>query len=114
MADRFLGAHEHDDELPPFVAAADRHHFHSRRRFGERTVVRQNVGVAGQLARFTDVMYEHILGRGHACNLGQMIDERADELRARRPLPDRAREVGIVARGMPERLLKQQIARIWR
>ena len=96
IPDRFVRAHEHDDELASFVASADRRDVDAGRRVGEGAVVPQDVGVVGQLSRLADVMAEDVLRRRNARSLGQVIDERAHELGPGRPLPDRAGEVGIV------------------
>ena len=85
-------------QLAAFVALADRHDLDARRRRRQRAVVLQDVGVVGQLLRRADVVAEHVLGRRDAGHFGQVIDQRAHELRPGRPFLDRAGEVRIVVR----------------
>ena len=85
-----------DDQLAVLVGLADRFDPDAWRGGGERAVVLQRIGVVGELAGRADVITEHVLGRRHARHLWQVIDERADEVRLRRPLLDELGEVFVL------------------
>src|SRR5581483_621496 len=96
VLDRLVGADKDDDQLAPFVAFADRQDLDARRRGGERAVVLQDVGVISELFGLADVVSQRILWRRNARHLGQVIYERADEVRPRGPLLDEACELRVV------------------
>ena len=96
VLDRLIRADEDDDEVAPFVARADGDHLDARRGGGEGAVVREDVCVVGQFLRFADVVAEDVFRRRHPGPFGQVIHQRAAELRFGGPLPDRAGKVRIV------------------
>ncbi len=86
-----------DDELAVFIGLADGFNLDAAGDGGrQRPVVLQDVGVVSELRGRADVIAEHIPRRGHAVHLRQMVDERADEIRLRRPLLDRPGEVLVL------------------
>ena len=97
VLDVFVRGDPDDDELAVFVGLADGFELdaagHRRR---QRAVVLQDIGVVGELRGGADVIAEHVLRRGHAVHLRQMVDQRADEIRLRRPLLDRLGEVLVL------------------
>ena len=86
----------HDDQLAILVGRPDRLDLDPWCCGRERAVVLQRVGVVGQLGGRADVIAEHILGRWHAVHLGQVIDERADEVGLGRPFLDGLGEVLVL------------------
>ena len=90
VLDVLVRRHPDDDQLASFVRLADRLDLHARRRRRERAVVLQDVGVVGQLRRRADVVAEHVLRRRDPRHHRQVIDQRAAEVRRRRPLLVRA------------------------
>jgi hypothetical protein len=91
-----VGRHPHDDQLAILVGFADRFHCHARRRGRERTVVPEDVGVVGQLARRANVIAENVLRHRYTRDARQVIHERADEIRLRRPLLDGPGEILVL------------------
>src|SRR5690606_15942500 len=66
------------------------------RRGVERPVVLQDVGVVGELRRGADVVPEDVFRHRDAGDLRKVIDQGADEVRLRRPLLHRFREILVL------------------
>ena len=86
-----------DHELTVFVGFADRLNLDpAGNGCRQRAVVLQDVGVVGELRGCADVIPEHVLRGGHAVHLRQVVDQRADEIRLRRPVLHRFGEVLVL------------------
>ena len=100
-------------ELSILVGPSDRLDPHaSRHRGREGLVVLQDVRVVGQFGGGADVVAEHVLRSRHAADLRQVIDQRAQEVRLRRPRLHRRGEIVVLGlRRVPrfgDHLLRRQ------
>ena len=107
VSDRFVRSDEHDDQVAAFVALADIHDLDARRRRRQRAVVLEDVRVVGQLLRLADVMAQHVFRRRKTSHFGQMVYERAAELRPSRPFFHQTGEFRIVTNPFPFSRLRQ-------
>lgn len=90
------GSDDHDVDFAAFVRFANGQDFDAWGLGLERAVVAEGVGRAGQPAGNANVVAEHVLGGRDARREREVIDERREELRPRRPLFDQLRELGVL------------------
>ena len=88
-----------DDAFAAFIGSAGGEDLDALGGSRERPVVAADIGDVGQLLGGTDVIAEDVLGAGHAGNFGQMVHQRAHELRPGGPLLDQPGVVGILRLG---------------
>ncbi len=95
VSDGVLRADEDDDRVAAFFGLADADDFDARGMRGESVVIAEDIGVIGEFFGRADVVAEDIFGRRHCGAEGEMVDERAHELRLGGPLFDLCGVVGI-------------------